>query len=899
MVNLSESDIHSLKEKTTINSEEFTIYNISSLAKFGLDLEKIPFTIRILMENLIRNYDGFLVTQNDVNSILNWPNRVGEADVPYMPARVVLQDFTGVPLIVDLAAIREKMNEIGGDPGKINPLIPTDLVIDHSIQVDSFGSPDSLQINLEHEYNRNTERYELIKWAQQAFDNFRVVPPGSGIIHQVNLEYLATVVDQRDFKGEKTAVIDTCVGTDSHTTMINGLGILGWGVGGIEAEAVMLGQPYNMLLPEVIGFKLTNELPEGTTATDLVLTIVQMLRQKGVVAKFVEFYGPGLDNLSTPDKATISNMCPEYGATVGFFPIDESTLSYLRLTGRSEEHIQFVQDYAKKNSIFRMSGSRDPEFSDTLELDMSTVKPSISGPLNPEERVSLEDALERAIEYQEAHISKRSTDAEVKTVEFEYNGQNINLTDGNVVIAAITSCTNTSNPSVMIGSGLLAKNAVEIGLTTKPYVKTSFAPGSLVVTQYMQNLDLEKYLDELGFHTVGYGCTTCIGNSGPLPDVIHNAIADNDLYSSAVLSGNRNFAGRVHPLTLGNYLASPMLVVAYALAGRTDIDLTEEPLGKGNNGQDVYLKDIWPSQQEIKTAVEKGLNPQMFKSINSRILDGDINWQILKAPTSTLFDWKPESTYVRLPPFLDEFNTHPGSLEDIIGARILVLFDDKISTDHISPAGNIAVESPASKYLQSNSVKISDFNSYGSRRGNHEVMMRGTFANVKVKNQLVVGKDGWWTKYLPTDEVDTIYDASRKYIDNKVPVIGIGANQYGQGSSRDWAAKGPALLGMKAVIIKNIERIHRSNLIGMGVLPLQFEEGEGWRELGLDGSETFDITGISEGLSVLKKLNVVATKSDGSNISFEVTARLDTEVEIEYFKYKGILNYVLAQLTSE
>lgn len=899
MVNLAESDIHSLKEKATINSEEYTIYNISSLSRYGVDLEKTPFTIRILMENVIRNYDGFLVTQNDVNSVLNWPNRVGEADVPYMPARVVLQDFTGVPLIVDLAAIREKMNDIGGDPNKINPLIPTDLVIDHSIQVDSYGSSDSLQINMKHEYSRNTERYELIKWAQNAFTNFRVVPPGNGIIHQVNLEYLASVVDVRDFRGEKTAVIDTCVGTDSHTTMINGLGILGWGVGGIEAEAVMLGQPYNMLLPEVIGFKLTNELPEGTTATDLVLTVVQMLRQKGVVAKFVEFYGPGLDNLSTPDKATISNMCPEYGATVGFFPIDDSTLSYLRLTGRSENHIKFVEEYAKKNSIFRTSGSPDPIFSDTLSLDMSTVKPSISGPLNPEERVSLVEALERAIEFQEAHISKRSPEAEIRTAEFEYKGENIKLTDGNIVIAAITSCTNTSNPSVMIGSGLLAKYAVEKGLTTKPYVKTSFAPGSLIVTQYMQNLDLEKYLDELGFHTVGYGCTTCIGNSGPLPDVIHNAIVDNDLYSSAVLSGNRNFAGRVHSLTLGNYLASPMLVVAYAIAGRTDINLIEEPLGKGKDGQDVYLKDIWPSQQEIKTAVEKGLNPQMFESNNARILDGDINWQILKAPSSTLFDWKSESTYVRLPPFLDEFNKNPGSPEDIIGARVLVLFDDKISTDHISPAGSIAVESPASKYLQANNIEITDFNSYGSRRGNHEVMMRGTFANVKVKNQLVVGRDGWWTKYLPTDEVDTIFDASRKYIDQNIPLIGIGANQYGQGSSRDWAAKGPALLGMKAVLVKNIERIHRSNLIGMGVLPLQFEDGEGWRELGLDGSEVFDITGITEGLSVLKKLDVKAVRSDGSIISFKVTARLDTEVEIEYFKYKGILNYVLAQMTSE
>ncbi|MHA2099199.1 MAG: aconitate hydratase AcnA [Candidatus Kariarchaeaceae archaeon] len=899
MVNLSESDIISLKEKIKINSEDYNFYNISTLEKFGVDISKLPFSIRVLLENAIRNYDGILVTQEDVNSVINWPNRTGEVDVPFMPARVVLQDFTGVPLIVDLAAMRHKMNEIGGDPNLINPLIPTDLVIDHSVQVDSFGSSDSLQINLKHEYSRNTERYELIKWAQKAFKNFRVVPPGSGIVHQVNLEYLASVVDIREKDGSRTAVIDTCVGTDSHTTMINGLGVLGWGVGGIEAEAVMLGQPYNMLLPEVIGFKLTNELLEGVTATDLVLTVVQMLRQKGVVAKFVEFYGPGLDALSTPDKATISNMCPEYGATVGFFPIDESTLSYLRLTGRSEDHINFVKTYAKENHIFREQGSKDPTFSDTIELDMRTVKSSISGPLNPEELVSLDEALERAIEFQEAHISKRSPNAEIRKVEFDYKGERVELTDGNLVIAAITSCTNTSNPSVMIGSGLVAKKAVELGLQTKPYVKTSFAPGSLIVTQYMQNLDLEKYLEKLGFHTVGYGCTTCIGNSGPLPSEIHKAIVENDLYSSAVLSGNRNFAGRVHSLTLGNYLASPMLVVAYALAGRTDIDLTEEPLGTGKDGQDVYLKDIWPTQQEIKDAVEKGLSPAMFENNYARILDGDINWQVLQAPSSTIFDWKDESTYVRLPPFFDEFSMNPDNPVDIKGARVLVLFDDKISTDHISPAGSIAVESPASKYLQENGVEVANFNSYGSRRGNHEVMMRGTFANVRVKNQLVPGKDGWWTKYLPNNEINTIYDASRNYINNRIPVIGIGSKQYGQGSSRDWAAKGPALLGMKAVLIKNIERIHRSNLIGMGVLPLQFEEGDGWRELGLDGTETFDITGISEGLKPLKKLDVKATKTTGESVSFNVTARLDTEVEIEYFRNKGILNYVLGQLTSE
>lgn len=896
MVSLTNENVVSLKAKKQFGGEELSYFNLDSLKDFGVDIAKLPFTIRVLLENAIRNYDGFLVNLDDVNAVLNWPNGVGDTDIPYMPARVVLQDFTGVPLIVDLAAMRDKMKDVGGDPEKINPLIPTDLVIDHSVQVDSFGSNDSLGINLKFEYERNTERYELIKWAQKAFKNFRVVPPGSGIIHQVNLEYLARVVDKRELKGEHSAIIDTCVGTDSHTTMINGLGVLGFGVGGIEAEAVMLGQPYFMLLPEVIGYKLTGQLPEGATATDLVLTVVETLRKKGVVGKFVEFFGSGLKNLSIPDRATISNMCPEYGATVGYFPIDETTLDYMRLTGRDENHIARVRDYAKSNHIFHEPNTPEPRFTEALELDMNTVQPSISGPLNPEERVSLSEALERAIEFQEAHVSNRSGDSNLRSVTVQQNGSSFELADGNTVIAAITSCTNTSNPSVMIGAGLVAKKAVELGLTTKPYVKTSFAPGSLVVTEYMKKLDLQKYMDQLGFNIVGYGCTTCIGNSGPLPLAIDKAIRDNDLYTSAVLSGNRNFAGRVHQLTLGNYLASPMLVVVYALAGRTDIDLTNEPLGKGKDGQDVYMKDIWPTQQELRDAIAAGVEPKMFKQNYERILDGDINWQMLQAPSSTNFEWKDSSTYVRLPPFFDEFNQNPSTPNDIENARVLVLFDDKISTDHISPAGSIAMESPASKYLQSHGVERKDYNSYGSRRGNHEVMMRGTFANVRVKNQLVPGKDGWWTKYLPNGEVMSIFDASQKYFEDSTPVLGIGAKQYGQGSSRDWAAKGPALLGIKAVIIKNIERIHRSNLIGMGVLPLQFDEGEGWRELGLDGTEVFTVSGISEGIKPRKKLKVTARKSDGSEVSFNVTARVDTPVEVEYFKYKGILNYVLAEL---
>ncbi|MHA2249687.1 MAG: aconitate hydratase AcnA [Candidatus Kariarchaeaceae archaeon] len=896
MVEIAEDVIKHVKTKETYGSKDLIVYRIDELKKHGVNIETLPFSIRVLLENVIRNYDGFLVTKDSVNAVANWPKGTGEVDIPYMPARVILQDFTGVPLIVDLAAMRDAMKEQGGDPEKINPLIPTDLVIDHSVQVDSFGSSDSLSINLDYEYNRNGERYKLIKWAQKAFKNFQVVPPGSGIVHQVNLEYLAKVVDIREFRGEQTAIVDTLVGTDSHTTMINGLGVLGWGVGGIEAEAVMLGQPYYMLLPEVIGFKLMGELPEGTTATDLVLTVVEMLRKKGVVGKFVEFFGPGLTNLSLPDRATISNMAPEYGATMGFFPVDEVTLSYMRLTGREDEHIDFVRNYTKQLNLFRETDCPDPIFSDTLELDMRTVKPSIAGPHNPDELVSLEDALERVIEFQENHISQRSKEASIHTAHVKYNGDEFDLTDGNLVIAAITSCTNTSNPSVLIGAGLLAKNAVNAGLKVKPYVKTSFAPGSLVVTEYMKNLGLDKYLEQLKFHTVGYGCTSCIGNSGPLPKAIEEAIKQEDLYVTSVLSGNRNFPGRVHQLTRGNFLASPMLVVAYALAGRTDLNLTTESLGKGKEGQEVYLKDIWPSQQEIQDAVTKGLNPQMFVLNYSRIFDGDISWQSMDAPQSTLFDWDPKSTYARLPPFFDSFTLTPEKFEDIRDARVLLLLDDKISTDHISPAGVIAIDSPASKYLQEHEVEVKDFNSYGSRRGNHEVMMRGTFANVRVNNQLVPDKEGWWSKYLPEDQIMTTYDASRKYIENRIPVIGLGAKQYGQGSSRDWAAKGPALLGMRAVIVKDIERIHRSNLVGMGVLPLQFEEGQGWRELGLDGSEKFDIQGISEGLVPLKKLHVVARKSDGSIIEFDVTARIDTEVEIEYYRFGGILNYVLAQL---
>ncbi len=896
MVIVSKEIVEKTKKLAVYGGKKINVYQLNLLSEIDLNIDKLPFSIRILLENALRNFDDFLVTTEDINTIANWPANTGKLAIPYMPSRAILQDFTGVPLIVDLAAMRDAMKKHGGDAQKINPLIPTDIVIDHSVQVDSYGSKESLAINLDLEYQRNSERYNLIKWAQKAFKNFRVVPPGSGIVHQVNLEHLAKVVDIREFRGEPTAVVDTVIGTDSHTTMINGLGVMGWGAGGIEAEAVMLGQPYYMLLPEVIGFKLTGQLPEGTTATDLVLTVVKMLRKKGVVGKFVEFFGPGLFSLSLPDRATIANMAPEYGATMGFFPVDDVTLEYMRLTGRSEDHISFVREYLINQNLFLNKDSPFPTFSDTLELDMSEVKPSIAGPHNPDELVSLEEALERVIEYQENHISQRSKGAEIRTSTIELEGETVKLTDGNIVIAAITSCTNTSNPFVLIGAGLLAKRAVELGLKIKPYVKTSFAPGSLVVTDYMRKLGLDKYLEELGFHTVGYGCTSCIGNSGPLKEQIEEAIKSEDLYVTSVISGNRNFPGRVHQLTLGNFLASPILVVAYALAGKTDINLLEDVIAEGKDGNPIYLKDLWPTQEEINEAVERGVNPDMFTYQYSRIFDGDIKWQALDAPKTILFDWREDSTYARHPPFFERFTKDPHELKDIVDARVLMLLDDKVSTDHISPAGAIAKESPAAKYLLDNNVKESDFNTYGSRRGNHEVMMRGTFANIRVKNQIVPGKDGWWSKFIPDDEVMSIFDASRKYLEHNISVIGIGSEQYGQGSSRDWAAKGPALLGMKAVLVKSIERIHRSNLIGMGILPLQFEEGQGWRELGLNGTELYSITGIAEGLTPLKKLEVCAKRSDSTEVNFKVITRIDTAVEIEYYRYGGILNYVLAQL---
>ncbi|MHA2336075.1 MAG: aconitate hydratase AcnA [Candidatus Hodarchaeales archaeon] len=892
---LSKEHIKETKKRADFGQGECTYYHLPTLQEKGLvNLEKLPYSIRVLLENALRNYDGRLVTREGVESIMNWPNKVNEEDVPYMPARVVLQDFTGIPLIVDLADMRDTVAENGGDPSKINPMIPTDLVVDHSVQVDFYGTPDSFDKNIEREYQRNSERYKMIKWAQRSLDKTRVVPPGSGIVHQINLEYLASVIELREIKGEKTAVIDSVVGTDSHTPMVNGLGVIGWGVGGIEAEAVMLGQPYIMLLPEVIGIKLTGELPIGATATDLVLTVVEMLRKKGVVGKFVEYFGSGLSKLSVPDRATLSNMSPEMGCTIGYFPVDEATLAYLHLTGREEEHIKLIENYTKIQGLFRTQNSPDPEYSDVLQLDMGTVVPSLSGPANPEERVSIPDLRERVEAHMDQHLKTRKETQEL-AIDLEVRGEKTKLRDGDVVVAAITSCTNTSNPSVMVGAGLLAKKAVEKGLKVKPYVKTVLAPGSKAVTKYLENLGLNKYLEKLGYNLNLYGCGPCIGNTGNFLKEIENTIRNNDLYVTAVLSGNRNFGGRIHQQVRGNFLASPILVVAYALAGTTRINLNSDPLGHSHDGTPVYLKDIWPSQEEINEGIEKGISPEVFKSEYSKILDGDSNWQNLESSESIQYQWDPKSTYIRRPPYFDSFSVTPSKPQDIKGARVLLKLGDKVSTDHISPAGGIAKDSPAATYLIEHGIDPFDFNTYGARRGNHEVMVRGTYANVRVRNQLVPGKEGWWTKYLPTNEETTIYDASQRYIENKIPLIVLGGAQYGQGSSRDWGSKGPALLGVKAKIAKNYERIHRSNLIGMGVLPLQFEKGEGWEELGLDGTESFDILGISDGLTPKMKLKVIA-KKNGSSKEFSVVLRVDSPVEVDYICYGGIMPYIVSHI---
>ncbi len=873
-----------------VGDKTYKIYSLAKLEeRYGVSISRLPFSIRVLLENVLRNFDGETVTEQHVESLANWdPSNTEAKEIPYNPARVILQDFTGVPCVVDLAAMRSVVEKKGGDPSLVNPIVPVDLVIDHSVQVDYFASGDAFGKNVEVEYERNRERYTFLKWAQGSFDNFRVVPPGTGIVHQVNLECLASVVVSKQTGPELVAYPDTLVGTDSHTTMINGLSVMGWGVGGIEAEACMLGQPLYMLIPDVIGFRLTGRLSQGVTATDLVLTVTEMLRKKGVVGKFVEFFGPGVSNLALSDQATIANMAPEYGATMGFFPVDAETLRYLGTTGR-DDAATLVEAYTKEQKMFRTDDAEDPIYTDTLELDISTVEPSLAGPSRPQDRISLGDMKSSYHENLQARGLAANGDASRAA-----NG----ISDGSVVIAAITSCTNTSNPSVMVGAGLFAKKAVERGLTVSPYVKTSLAPGSRVVTDYLNAAGLTPYLEELGFGLVGYGCTTCIGNSGPLPEDVDAAIRENDLTCAAVLSGNRNFEGRVHPLVKFAYLASPPLVVAFAIAGKVGIDLYSEPLGVGSDGNEVFLKDIWPTQQEIIDTVAESITPEIFNTQYSRVFEGDETWKSLEAPHSDIYEWDTESTYIQEPPFFDDFPLEPEDPEDIEGANVLALLGDSITTDHISPAGSIPKDGPAGGYLISKGVSQRSFNSFGSRRGNHEVMIRGSFANIRIRNKMVGGKEGGWTVHVPTGEEMSIYEASSRYMSDGTDLVVIGGEEYGTGSSRDWAAKGTALLGARCVIAESFERIHRSNLVGMGVLPLQFEEGESAESLGITGFETFGVSGISEDLYPGKRMTVTVTDTDGGQREFHATCRLDTPVEVEYYRNGGILQTVLRQMIS-
>ncbi|TLS77982.1 aconitate hydratase AcnA [Mariprofundus erugo] len=869
------------KKSLSVGDSSYTYYALEAAG----DVTRLPYSMKILLENLLRREDGAIVSRSDIEAIVHWDAAAEPSkEIAYMPARVLMQDFTGVPAVVDLAAMRDAVVALGGNPEQINPLAPAELVIDHSVQVDHFGSDDAMGKNAEIEFERNRERYNFLKWGQMAFDNFKVVPPDTGIVHQVNLENLARTVfvDQ-----DGVAYPDTLVGTDSHTTMINGLGVLGWGVGGIEAEAAMLGQPISMLIPKVVGFELTGALPEGATATDLVLTIVEMLRKHGVVGKFVEFYGAGLDHLPLADRATIANMAPEYGATCGIFPIDDETLNYLRLSGRSEENIALVEAYAKAQGMFR-DASSVADYSETLALDMATVVPSISGPKRPQDRIALTDskaAFSKAVATIKAEAGLSSS-----AVTTQMGGREVTMQDGAVVIAAITSCTNTSNPSVMLGAGLVAKKAAALGLNSAPWVKTSLGPGSLVVTEYLEGAGLMEPLKQLGFHVVGYGCTTCIGNSGPLPAEVSKAISDGDLAVCSVLSGNRNFEGRVHAEVRLNYLASPPLVVAYAIAGTMNIDLYHDPIGKGRDGQDVYLKDIWPTQAEVAEAVASVSREQFTKSY-ADVFAGDANWQALAAPTGDRFDWQDDSTYIQNPPYFAGMGKEPGSIGDIEGAHVLALLGDSVTTDHISPAGSIKADSPAGRYLREHGVEQKDFNSYGSRRGNHEVMMRGTFANIRLRNRLAPGTEGGVTLHLPGGEQMSIYDAAMKYRETATPVILIAGKEYGSGSSRDWAGKGPALLGVRAAIAESYERIHRSNLVGMGILPLQFKEGESAESLDLCGHEVFSITGIRAGAR-----EVTVTADDRS---FTAIVRIDTPKEWEYYQHGGILHYVLRQLAGK
>jgi aconitate hydratase len=889
----------SFKARTTLNvgAQQYEILSLSALK--SLNVDRLPFSLKILLENLLRFEDGVNVTKKDIDALLKWdPKALPSYEIAFTPARVIMQDFTGVPCIVDLAAMREAIVRLGGDPQRVNPLAPAELVIDHSVQVDEYGTAASLQHNNEIEFNRNGERYMFLRWGQTAFSNFKVVPPNTGIVHQVNIERLARVIFADDATGKKSAYPDTLVGTDSHTTMVNGLGVLGWGVGGIEAEAAMLGQPVTMLIPQVIGFKLTGALPAGTTATDLVLTVTEILRKKGVVDKFVEFFGDGLKGLPLADRATIANMSPEFGSTCAIFPIDEETIRYLELTGRAADQIALVESYAKAQGLWRVNGAPAADYTDVVELDLATVEPSLAGPKRPQDRVPLRSA-KKVYESSVKKMAEERTQKNPKatgTAQASVGGNSFEVKDGAVLIAAITSCTNTSNPAVLVAAGLLARNASARGLTSKPWVKTSLAPGSRVVTDYLQKAGLLKDLEALGFYTVGYGCTTCIGNSGPLKPEISEAVKTGDVVACSVLSGNRNFEGRVHPEIKMNFLASPPLVVAYALAGNLDIDITTEPLGQGKDGKPVYLKDIWPSAADVAAAVTASVDSAMFKKGYANVFTGDANWTAIKTPAGKIYSWDGKSTYVKNPPYFDGMTMTPAPVADIKGARVLALLGDSVTTDHISPAGNISKSSPAAKYLMAQGVQAVDFNSYGARRGNHEVMMRGTFANIRLRNLLLPGTEGGVTLHIPSGEQMSIYDASVKYKAAGTALVVLAGKEYGTGSSRDWAAKGTMLLGVKAVIAESFERIHRSNLIGMGVLPLQYKEGQNAQSLGLTGKETFEIVGLNRGAA--KFVKVIAKADDGTTTEFEARLRIDTPKELDYYQHGGILQYVLRQLAT-
>ena len=881
------------------------IFRLDRLERAGLGrIERLPFSIRVLLESALRQCDNFKVTEDDVRAIAGWTPRPADREVPFLPARVILQDLTGVPAVADLAAMRSALKRMGGDPARINPINPVDLVIDHSVQVDAFGSSGALAVNAEREFERNRERYGFLRWAQKSFGNFKVVPPDTGIVHQVNLEYLATVVctSTGDSRGRTVAFPDSLVGTDSHTPMVNGLGVLGWGVGGIEAEANMLGQPFYMLLPEVVGVRLTGSLRDGVTATDLVLTVTEMLRKRGVVGKFVEFFGPGLSALPLADRATIGNMAPEYGATVGFFPVDNETLAYLRVTGRNDAHVALVEAYCKAQGLFRTDATPAPEFSEVLDLALGTVESSLAGPKRPQDRVALgamKLAFQAALTAPVAQRGFGLTDDQVKRVAtVRFNGASAEIGHGAVVIAAITSCTNTSNPSVMIGAGLLARKAVERGLQVPRHVKTSLAPGSRVVTDYLRESGLLGSLEQLGFHVVGYGCTTCIGNSGPLPDPVASAVRDGELVAAAVLSGNRNFEGRIHPQVRANYLASPPLVVAYALAGRVDVDLVTEPLGRDRQGAPVHLRDIWPTQEEIRGVLHASLHQEQFRRQYGKVFEGNAAWKSMPTPEGLVYEWDPASTYIQEPPFFVDLPPAPAPLRDITGARALAVFGDSITTDHISPAGSIATDSPAGRYLIERGLRPADFNTYGARRGNHEVMVRGTFGNIRLKNLMLPGTEGPKTVHYPSRETMFVYDAAMRYQQEGVPLIVVAGKEYGGGSSRDWAAKGPQLLGVRAVIVESYERIHRGNLVGMGVLPLQFIEGQTRETVGLNGSEVYAIEGVTDSLRPRQRVRVRARRSDGKEIAFDALARIDTPVEVEYYRHGGILHMMLRQMLS-